>query len=76
MILNSTQQAALREARALLDDLADVGALGAPDAAAVRAGSAALSALLAAAFGETEVAANATDRALASAIEAERLLNP
>lgn len=73
MILNSTQQAALREARDLLDDLAERGALGAPDAEAVRAGCAALGALVS--FGEAEVVANATDRAIAHAIEAERLLN-
>ena len=73
MILNSTQQAALREARDLLDDLAEHGAIGDTDAAAVRAGSAALGALVS--FGEAEVVANATDRAIAHAIEAKRRAN-
>lgn len=73
MTPNSTQAEALRLAVSLLDDLAEVGALGAPDAAAVRAGSAALSALVNAA--EPDVADRGAARAVEAAAEAARLLH-
>jgi hypothetical protein len=66
MILNSTQQAALREAIAYLDDLAERGALGDADATSIRAGSAALTALVNAA--EPEIAERAAARAVSIAL--------
>jgi len=64
--LNSTQQAAIREAIAHLDDLAERGAIGHDDTSAVKAGSAALSALVNAA--ERDVADRAAARAVAYAL--------
>lgn len=73
MNLNSKQAEALRLAVELLNDLADYGAIGDTDAAAVRAGSAALSALVNAA--EPEVADRAAARAVEAAAEAARRLH-